>query len=221
MKRSGKPTAKEIFIVAVMILFLIPGLCATYSGVYRAVEKFSNPENKHQDVVFAKEYPFPDGNRGIDLTAAEESTLLRKYLAVANKLTNYIDKYSGKSNIVSPFFLNVYGKTTAALGKNLIEDAENPVIRLKNGYLTSTYLYSKEYDEYAGFVEFKDWLTKKGIPFLMVMPADKSDTGYAVFPKGFPNEDAEKRIEYVKYLDDNGISYLNSTNPAYSSYSFE
>ena len=210
MKRNGKLTAKEIFIAAALILFLVPGLCATYSGVHRAVEKFSNPENKHQDVVFAKEYPFPDGVGDVDLTAAEESTLLGKYLAVANKLKNYIDDYSGKSNIVSPFFLNVYGKTTAALGKNLIEDAENPVIRLKNGYLTSTYLYSKEYDEYAGFVEFKDWLTKEGIPFLMVMPADKSDTGYAVFPKGFPNEDAEKRIEYVKYLDDNGISYLNS-----------
>ena len=210
MKSNEKLKAKEIFIIAALILFLIPGLCATYSGVHRAVEKFSNPENKHQDVVFVKEYPFPDGVRDVDLTAADESTLLRKCLAVADKLTNYIDNYSGKSNIVSPFFLDVYGKTTAALGKNLIEDAENPVIRLKNGYLTSTYLYSKEYDEYAGFVDFKEWLSKKDIPFLMVLPADKSDTGYAVFPKGFPNGDAEKGIEYVKHLDDNGISYLNS-----------
>ena len=210
MKRSGKLTAKEIFIVAALILFLIPGLCATYSGVHRAVEKFSDPEKKYQEVVFVKEYPFPDGNRGIDLTAAEESTLLRKYLAVADKLTNYIDIYSGKRNIVSPFFLNVYGKTTAALGKNLIEDAENPVIRLKNGYLTSTNLYSKEYDEYAGFVEFKEWLSKRCIPFLMVLPADKSDAGYAVLPKGVPDGDAEKGIEYVEHLDDNGISYLNS-----------
>ena len=210
MKSNEKLKAKEIFIVAALILFLIPGFCATYSGVHRAVEKFSDPEKKYQSVVFAKEYPFPDGNRGIDLTAAEESTLLRKYLAVVNKLTNYIDNCSGESNIVSPFFLNVYGKTTAAFGKDLIDDAENPVIRLGNGYLTSTYLYSKDYVEYAGFVEFKDWLTKRGIPFLMVMPADKSDTEYAVFPNGFPNGDDEKGIEYVKHLDDNGISHLNS-----------
>ena len=210
MKSNEKLKAKEIFIIAALILFLIPGLCATYSGVHRAVEKFSDPEKKYQEVVFVKEYPFPDGNIGIDLTAAEESTLLRKYLAFEKKLTNYIDNYSGKSNIVSPFFLDVYGKTTAALGKNLIEDAENPVIKLGNGYLTSTYLYSKDYAEYAGFVEFKDWLKKKGIPFLVVMPADKSDTGYAVFPKGFPNGNAEKGIEYVKHLDDIGISYLNS-----------
>lgn len=210
MKRNEKLKAKEIFIIAALILFLIPGLCATYSGVHRAVEKFSNPGKKYQEVVFAKEYPFPDGVRDVDLTSAEESTLLRKYLAVANKLTNYIDNYSGKSNIVSPFFLNVYGKTTAALGKDLIDDAENPVIRLENGYLMSTYLYSKNHAEYAGFVEFKDWLTKKDIPFLMVIPADKSDTGYAIFPKGFPNEDAEEGIEYIKHLDNNGVSYLNS-----------
>ena len=122
MKRNEKLKSKEIFIVAALILFLIPGLCATYSGVHCAVEKFSNPEKQYQEVVFAKEYPFPDGVGDVGLTAAEESTLLRKYLAVADKLTNYIDDYSGKSNIVSPFFLNVYGKTTAALGKNLIED---------------------------------------------------------------------------------------------------
>ena len=91
MKRSGKLTAKEIFIIAALILFLIPGLCATYSGVHRAVEKSSDPEKQYQEVVFAKEYPFPDGVRDVDLTAADESTLLRKYLAVADKLTNYID----------------------------------------------------------------------------------------------------------------------------------
>ena len=168
MKRNEKLKVKEIFIIAALILFLIPGLCAMYSGVHRAVEKFSDPEKQYQEVIFAKEYPFPDGVRDVDLTVTEESTFLRKYLAVADKLTNYIDNYSGKSNIVSPFFLNVYGKTTAALGKNLIEDAEDPVIKLGNGYLTSTYLYSKDYAEYAGFVEFKDWLTKKGIPFLML-----------------------------------------------------
>ena len=104
MKSNEKLKAKEIFIIAALILFLIPGLCAMYSGVHRAVEKFSDPEKKYQDVVFAKEYPFPDGVGDVGLTAADESTLLRKYLAVADKLTNYIDNYSGKSNIVLSCF---------------------------------------------------------------------------------------------------------------------
>lgn len=208
MKRNEKLKAKEVFIVAVILLFLIPGLCAIYSGVHDAIDRFSSPENQYQDAVFAKEYPFHDGD--IDLTTAEESTLLRKYLAITDKLIKFIDNYSGKSNIISPFFLNIYGKTIDALGKDLIDDAENPVIRLENGYLTYTYLYSREYAEYAGFTDFKDWLAKKGISFLMVMPAGKSDTGYAVFPKGVPDGDVEKGIEYVKHLDDNGISYLNS-----------
>lgn len=208
MKSNEKLKAKEIFIIAALILFLIPGLCAMYSGVHRAVEIFSNPENKQQDIIFAEEYPFNGADA--DLTSAGESSLPEKFSAVASKLTVNIDNQSGINNIVSPLFLDLYGKTMKILGKNLIDDTKNPVIRLRNGYLTYTYLYSQEYAEYEGFVVFKEWLSKRGIPFLMVLPADKSDAGYAVFPKGFPNEDAEKEIEYVKHLDDNGISYLNS-----------
>ena len=210
MKRYEKLKAKEIFIIAALILFLIPGLCATYSGVHRAVEKFSDPEKKYQEVVFVKEYPFSDGVGDVGLTVTEESTFLRKYLDVADKLTNYIDKYSGKSNIVSPFFLNVYGKTTAALGKNLIEDAENPVIKLENGYLTYTYLHSQQSLEYAGILGFHEWLTEKNIPFLFVMPAEKSDDRYAAYPKGFPKGYAGIENEYLTYLENNSISYLNS-----------
>lgn len=208
MKRNEEHKAKEIFIAAALILFLIPGLCAIYSGVRRAVEKFRDPEEKYREVVFAKEYPFGGADTGPE--AAEESALLRKYSASANKLTNAVDHYSGKNNIVSPFFLNVYGKTAAALGKDLIDDAEDPVIRLENGYLAYTYLHSQDHEEYAGTADFKDWLTKKDIPFLTVIPADKSDAGYAVFPKGFPGGDAEKGTEYFEYLDANGIPYLNS-----------
>ena len=208
MKSNEKLKAKEIFIIVALILFLIPGLCATYSGVHRAVEKFSNPENKQQDIIFGEEYPFNGADA--DLTSAGESSLPEKFSAVASKLTVKIDNQSGINNIVYPLFLDLYGKTMKILGKNLIDDTENPVIRLRNGYLTYTYLYSQEYAEYEGFAVFKEWLSKRCIPFLMVLPADKSDTGYAVFPKGFPNGDAEKEIEYVKHLDDNGISYLNS-----------
>ena len=210
MKRSGKLTAKEIFIVAALILFLIPGLCATYSGVHRAVDKLCNPENQQQNIVFAEKYSF--GGADTDMPADDFRTLLGYYSAGASRLTDVINKYSGRMNLVSPFFLNVYGKTTAALGKNMIDDAENPVVRLENGYLTYTYLHSQDSVEYAGILDFNKWLSKKDIPFLFVMPAEKSDDRYAVYPKGFPvsKRYAVMQNEYLKYLDDNGISYLNS-----------
>lgn len=208
MRKSLSQKTKEIFVLAALILFLLLGLCAVYSGVYRAVEKINDTENINQDVVFAKEYPFPDADT--DLTTAEESTPLRQYLAEAGKLTDRIDNYSGKKNIVAPFFLKLYGITTKALGKNLIDDAENPVIRLENGYLTYTYLYSGDYENYAGFSAFKEWLSKKNIGFLNVIPADKSDPRFAAYPKGFPVRDVEEGTEYIQYLDDNEIPYLDS-----------
>ena len=208
MKSNEKLKAKEIFIIAALILFLIPGLCATYSGVHRAVEKFSNPENKQQDIIFGEEYPFNGADA--DLTSAGESSLPEKFSAVASKLTEKIDNHSGIKNIVSPLFLDLYGKTMEALGKNLIDDTENPVIRLGNGYLTYTYLYSKESKEYTEILDFNEWLKKKNIPFLFVTPAVKTDNRYASYPKGFPDRNADEETEYVKQLDVNGISYLNS-----------
>ena len=205
-----KLKAKEMFIVAALILFLIPGICAVYSGVRRAVDKICNPENQQQNIVFAEDYPF--GGADTDMPADDFRTLLGYYSAAAGRLTDAIDNYSGKSNIVSPFFLNVYGKITAALGKNMIDDAENPVVRLENGYLTYTYLHSQDPVEYAAILDFNEWLSKKDIPFLLVMPAEKSDDRYAAYPKGFPlpKRYAAMENEYLKYLDDNGILYLNS-----------
>ena len=208
MRKHLKLYAKEIFIAAALFFFLIPGICATYSGVRRAVETIRDPGNDHQNIVFAEEYPFDGADP--DPAAADESSLPGQYLATAKKLTRYIDNYSGKRNVVSPFFFYIYGKTTDALGKNLIHDAEKPVIRLENGYLCYAYLYSQESVEYAGIIDFDEWLTAKDIPCLTVIPAEKSDDRYAVFPKGFPEGYAEKENEYLKYLDNNGISYLNA-----------
>lgn len=206
---ENKFKAKEIFIVVALILFLIPGICATYSGIRHAVEKFSNPDEKNQEVLFAEEFPFAGADT--NFTTADESTLLSKYLDFSNKLTNYIDKYSGKNNIISPFFLNIYGKTTTSLGKKFIDDTESSVIKLANGYLTYVYLYSQKSIEDTAVLEFNEWLTKKNIPFLFVMPAEKSDDRYAVFPKGFPKVYAEKENEYLNYLYDNDVSFLNTS----------
>lgn len=208
MRKNRKLKVKETFIASALILFLIPGLCAAYAGIHRAVEKFKDPDKKNQHATFAEEYPFAGADT--DLAAADKRTLLRKYLAFSQKLTDYIDNFSGKSNIVSPFFLYVYGKTTNAIGKNVIDDAESHVIKLENGYLTYAYPYSQETAEYTGISDFSEWLAKKNLPFLFVIPADKSDDRYAAYPEGFPEGYAEKENEYVKYLDDIGISYLNS-----------
>ena len=209
MEKHMKHNAKEVFIVATLILFFIPGICAIYSGVHRAIEKLSNPEQRYYNVVFSEEYPFDDTDA--DLTTSDESALSKQYLALANKFTNHINNYSGINNIVSPLFLYIYGKTNVALEKNLLDDAENPVIRLTEGYLTYSYLYSQGYVKYTGIEDFNEWLMQKDIPFLFVMPSEKSDDRYAVHPKGFPKGDySEKENEYFKYLDDNCIPYLNS-----------
>lgn len=206
---ENKFKAKEIFIVVALILFLIPGICATYSGVHRAVEKFSNSDEKNQEILFVKEYPFTATDTNLPTT--DKCTLLKKYLAFEKKLTTYIDNYSGKSNIISPFFLNIYGKITNSLGKHLIDDTETSVIKLENGYLTYVYLYSKESIEDTAVLDFNEWLARKNIPFLFVMPAEKSDDRYAVFPKGFPKGYTEKENEYLNYLYDNDVSFLNTS----------
>lgn len=206
---ENKFKAKEIFILIALILFLIPGICATYSGIRRAVEKISNSDKKNQEILFVKEYPFTATDT--NLTTTDKCTLLKKYLAFEKKLTTYIDNYSGKSNIISPFFLNIYGKITNSLGKHLIDDTETSVIKLENGYLTYVYLYSQESIEDTAVLDFNEWLARKNIPFLFVMPAEKSDDRYAVFPKGFPKGYAEKENEYLNYLYDNDVSFLNTS----------
>lgn len=201
--------AKAVFVIVALLLFLIPGIGAVYSGVHRAVYKLNHPEEEYSDIVFAAEYPFEGAEA--DMTTAERSTVAGKYLTLTNKLTGFIEDYSGASNLVSPFFLNLYGRTAKLLGKNLIDDAERPVIKLENGCLTYVYSFSQEGWEYEGIPDFYEWLTEKGISFLYIEPAEKSDERYADYPKGFPGEYGAYEDNFIRYLGDNGIPYINSS----------
>lgn len=212
MKKSGKLNRKKLFISIALILFFVPGVFAIYSGVHHAIGKYNNTDPLHQKIIFAEKYPFETADADSDLTPPTTKTaaLFNNYLDRATILTSYIEKYSGKNNIFSPFFFYMYGKTTTALGKKLTDDAEEPVIRLANGYLSYPYLYSQTPEEYAALLNFNEWLSGKNIPFLPVITANKSDDRHAVYPKGFPHGYAEKENEYTAFLADNGISYLNS-----------
>lgn len=199
---------KEIFIAAALILLLVPGICAVYSGFKHTDEVYWNPVNERQDLDFAEEYPF-SSNESAPETAGE-NTILKKIPAAVEKVTGYIDDCCGKYNIVSPFFYYLYGTTEKALGKDYIEDAEMPVIRLENGYLTYVYQYPEEPVDYTGISAFHEWLKGKDIPLLFVMPADKSDDRYAVYPEGFSTGYSEMENEYFTNLDDNGIPYMDT-----------
>ena len=89
MRKHRKISGDELFIVAALLLFLIPGLCAIYSGIHRAVEKKRSPEVNSQDIAFSAEYPFSGSDA--ERTAAKESTAPKNVLAVANKVTAYVD----------------------------------------------------------------------------------------------------------------------------------
>lgn len=204
MKLKGK----DLFIGAAALLFLIPGIGALYSGMNRAADKYGNSQNKNRNVAFDKEYPF--AGEGTDQNKATGSNLLSSYTAVTNKVTGDIENYSGKYNVAAPFFLDIYGKITKALGKDLTEDAERAVIRLNNGYLTYSYLNMQDTVKYEDIGKFNEWLKEKDIPFLSVIPADKSDDRYAVYPKGYPVENSETGNRYAGYLKENGISYVES-----------
>lgn len=199
---------KEIFIAVALILFLVPGICAVYSGFKHTDEVYWNPVNERQDLDFAEEYPF-SSNESAPETAGE-NRIMKIIPAAVEKVTGYIDDCSGKYNIVSPFFYYLYGTTEKALGKDYIEDAEMPVIRLENGYLTYVYPYSEEPVDYTGISAFHEWLKGKDIPLLFVMPADKSDDRYAVYPEGFSTGYSEMENEYFTDLDDNGIPYMDT-----------
>ncbi len=204
-----KRKAKEIFIIVALILFLIPGLFAICSGVRRAVEISNDPHYENPDATFVKEYPFTVADS--DRTAADGSNWLNQYLTKEEKLTGFIEHYSGSSSMIAPPFLYVYGKIENALGKNVIDDTEQPVVKLDNGYLTFAYLSSQGSADYTAILDFHDWLTQRGIPFLFILPAEKSDSRYAVYPKGYPQGQTETLDKYLKCLEDNGISCLDST----------
>lgn len=209
MRKPSKLDPKAIFIAAALILFLIPGISAIYSGVNYAIVRISNPIGIGHKVVYAEDYPFADTNE--DLNSTSKISLPDYYLYIVNRLTVYIDDFSGNNNIVAPYLFELYGRTIKTIGKDYIEDAEAPVIRLSNGYLSYAYPDSRQSVKYEGVLEFKKWLTEKDIPFLSIIPADKADDRYAVYPKGFPKGNSDFEREYLKFLDDNGISYLNSS----------
>lgn len=204
-----KPKLKEIFIFFALIVFLIPGILAAYSGLRHKLQKNVASGSKYTSVVFSEVYPFKDEKTATN-PPVEKPTIKSKYIAVTGKFTKYVDNYTGRSNVLSPFFLYVYGKTNDLLGKNLIDDNESPVIKLGNGYLSYIYLYSQENPHYDGIVDFKAWLKENDISFLYVLPIDKSDERYAAYPKGFPKSNDEIESEYFRDLDENGIKYINS-----------
>ena len=208
MRKPSKLDPKAIFIAAALILFLIPGVSAIYSGVNHAIGRISNPVNMTHKVVFAEEYPFK--GPVADTKTIINRSLPDKYLYLAYRLTAYIDNYSGKNSVIAPCYFDVYGRITKIIGKEYFEDAEESVIRLANGYLSYAYPDSKQSVKYRGVLEFNEWLTEKDIPFLIILPADKSDDRYAVYPKGFPKGYSDFEREYLRFLDDNRISYLNS-----------
>lgn len=207
---------KGIFIAVALLIFLIPGIGAIYSGVHDYILSSTVSEERYRNIVFAEEYPFPDSETETDAdsTITDENPLLRGYLAFSNKWINYFDYYSGKGNVAPSFFYYIYGKSIRALGKNLIADDESSVIRLENGYLTYPDLHPYGSVQLMGIVDFAEWLKSKDIAFLRVLADNKSDYRYAVYPKGFPIKYpigyADIENEYLEFLDNNGISYLNS-----------
>lgn len=208
MRKPLKLDPKALFIVVALILFLVPGISAIYSGVNHAIVRSRSSVNISHNVVYSEEYPFKGSVANTKTN--NTSSLSNKYLYFTNRLTEYIDSYSGKYNNISSYYFGVYGRTMKAIGKDYIEDHEDPVIRLGNGYLTYVYPDSNESVKYEGVLDFSRWLKEKDIPFLFILPADKSDERYAVYPNGFPKGYSDFEEEYLKYLADNGISYLNS-----------
>ena len=206
MKSGMKQKSKAIFITAALLLFLLPGIFAVISGTQRAANIIADQKKGVRTIEWAKEYPFAHA----DPASAGDSVLFSAYPAAVKKLTAFIDKYSGNSNRISPPFLDLYGKITSALGKQVTDDAESPVIRLQNGYLTFAYFFSQDSVKYPGIVSFNAWLKEKGIPFLSVLPAEKSDDRYAPDPNMFPSGYAEKEKEYIGFLESGGVQYLNA-----------
>ena len=199
--------AKVLFILTILLLFLTPGICLLFSALYSG-----NEENKQQNISFVEAYPF-DAADTANVSSTQvnsKPTLLGIYVNAVEKVNLFVNKYSGEKNISSPFFYNVYGKITKALGKNLIEDSESPVIKLKNGYLTTPFLYSQTPEAYKCFSDFNKWMNKKQIPFFTMITADKSDDRHADYPTGVPYGYSKKEKEYIAYLKDNGIVYLDS-----------
>ena len=204
MKNGMKQKSKALFLAFALILFLLPGIFAALTGAHRAAEILAAEKEGVRTVTWAEEYPFADP------APAGAGSMFSAYPAAAQKLTDFIEAYSGSSNRIAPPFLDLYGKIASALGKQIIDDVEGPVIRLPNGYLTNAYFYAGDVVKYPGIVSFNTWLAEKGIPFLAVLPAEKSDDRYAPDPIVFPSGYAEKENEYIGYLQSSGIQYLNA-----------
>lgn len=212
MKNAEKNALETLFVAVAFLLFASLGLSAVYSAVRSEREKKENGTVEFVRVSFAEAYPFDGVGTGepIYFGANKNASLLGSYVDKMTDAAEFTEKYSGKENILSLPFYDLFGKITKVLGKDMTDDAENPVIMLENGYLTYAYLYSETPEAYESFSDFNDWLKERNIPFLPVITAHKSDDRYAVFPEGFPHGYAKKEEEYVRYLEDNGFEFLNS-----------
>ncbi len=202
--------SKTIFAIAVLAVAAVTCFFAVFSVAPNVGRYFGVVELEDYlpvvDVRYDKEYPFEDASA--DKTA--RMTITEKVESKAQNLKDKINEYSTNENKLSPLYYGVFGAVHRVLGRDLIENSEKNVYRLKDGELVYLTEYEKADSAWEYVSDFAEWLRGNDTAFMYLLPACKNDDSQKDYPAGFGTGYDKTAEEFLQYLSDNGIEYLDA-----------
>ena len=158
------------------------------------------------------DYPFkPEDKKQMDLVNKNDGSN-KQFLTetIMTKLKSVIDVYATSDNKMRTSFCRVAAFSYRCMGKHFIEDAEDNVYCLDNGYLVYTKRRETTKDGYDYFLDFSDWLKSQNTPLLYVVPMSKSDDTVVDYPDCISTEYGKMKDNLLSCLTKNNIGYFNT-----------
>jgi len=121
-----------------------------------------------------------------------------------------INVYACAENPLSTPFLRISRCFNEVVQDDIILTGESVLLRLSNGYYTPPFPYSRPEKSWNSLKDFTDWLQLKDTKFFHLIISDKGDDSFGTLPTGAPRGYARMAEEYMAFLDENGIDYLEA-----------
>lgn len=208
---------KAFFAITALVVVSITCV-ATIISVYIGIRGYSELPFQHATVSFETAYPFEVENQKPAIDSQNSSSTEHfNFDAIKEFINTYsenikqpITEYSSGKNILASLYYYVFGATNRLLNRNVIENSESSVYRLKDGRLVYATKYSSAKETYSSISDFSEWLKKRNTEFLFVIPLSIDDDSAIDFPKILETGYKKNNAELINFLTEQKIDYFDT-----------
>ncbi len=212
---------KSIFTICFFVMLVVFGAIPISTYVNKNIIA-NRTCNTDVPVVesFAEQYPFDESENESPVQNEEQSSsvsqrfmsLVAKYCDFTQVIPTKVERYLDTSCKLHDSITDLLGAVDNLLQKEVVLNVKgkNCIVKLSNGYLTGAFPYSPSQKIQNNIIDFSKWLDEKNISFLTLITPDKSDDSVSDFPEVVPHGYSQMHDEYIEFLKENKLKYMDS-----------